>query len=369
MNRHSTVRLALLLLMGCALFLSTCSKDYSYEGGPINGGTTGLAKYWISNTAGNCAPATVSGKYFTGTQLTADNTVELEVNVSSVGTYILNTNMVNGIQFTASGFFTSTGTQNIILKGGGTPLAEGSFSFVSSDSSKCLFSLVVTKPIIPIAQYTLAGSPGNCNDVLVQGTYTAGWRLDFANTATITVDVAAAGAYSIHTDTLNGISFSASGNFMYTGIQKVVLVGSGTPQNPRNLVFSPLGDSSTCMFTISVANRQPLATYVLESGGSATNPCIYAVSGNYKAGTPLSPDNTVSVSVYVTVPGNFTIATQTVNGIDFSYTGNFTSTGGQTVILQGNGTPTAKGTFSFTPAIVGPSPIGGAACSISIVVN
>lgn len=91
--------------------------------------------------------------------------------------------------------------------------------------------------------------------------------------------------------------------------------------------------------------------------------------GNYTSTTALTTSNKVSIRVYVTVIGNFTIATTSVNGITFSYTGSFATTGAQLVVLTGSGTPAAIGTFSFKPQIVGPHPLGGEFCNFDVEVK
>jgi hypothetical protein len=348
--------------------LISCSRDYSYEGGLFTPPVRTSAVYIFSSNAGNCIPNKVLGDYYAGSTLNASHVVELQVNVDSTGNYHIVTSSNNGIVFSATGSFTSTGAQTILLKGNGTPTSDGNYTFVTPDSSQCMFTVSVSKAVKQVAKFTLAGAPNTCVSALVDGNYTAGSSLNNLNKVTISVDVIKTGEFTIRTDTLDGISFSTTGIFTQTGVQQVVLAGTGRPQKPRNLVFTPLGDSSTCSFTIAVVNPQPLATYVLESGGGTnTNPCFSTVSGDYIAGTPLASDNTVAIKVYVTAIGNFTVATQNINGIEFLYTGNFTTTGGQNVILQGAGTPIAKGTFHFTPTIVGPTPIGGAACEFSVL--
>ena len=65
----------------------------------------------------------------------------------------------------------------------------------------------------PIAQavFTLSGAPGFCNNHVINGTCYEGRALTNNNTSILNVDVTSAGAYSVSTDTLDGISFSKSG--------------------------------------------------------------------------------------------------------------------------------------------------------------
>ena len=220
------------------------------------------------------------------------------------------------------------------------------------------------------AMYTFTGAPNGCTNAQVNGTYIYGNALTIANTITISVNVISPGSYIILSDTLDGINFSKSGIFTTAGVQTVVLDGNGTPAQPRNLSFTLTGLSSSCNFSLTVRNPEPLAVYVLESGSGSPNPCVgVVIQGNYTANVPLNNSNSVSIRVTVTVTGIFTIATNTVNGISFSYTGTFTALGSQDVILSGEGTPISAGIFQFSPQIVGPAPIGGNGCAINLTIQ
>lgn len=218
-----------------------------------------------------------------------------------------------------------------------------------------------------VASFTLEGSPNTCTDFKINGTYTSGVPLAADNTVEVMVDVLSIGSYYINTGTADGINFSHTGNFTKTGIQKVVLQGSGTPGDPANLTFAVNSVSSVCSFNLTVVTFGPPATYVLESNQDGT--CTgYSVSGNFVAGTRLLNTNNIAVKTTVTVLGNYTIRTNTVNGMTFSYTGTFVTLGSQAVILTGSGTPAASGTYQFIPQIIGPHPIGGETCTADITV-
>lgn len=219
------------------------------------------------------------------------------------------------------------------------------------------------------ASYTLSGGPNACGNFSVNGTYIVQQGLSSFNTVDVTVDVTHAGDYSLHTDTVNGMHFSASGSFTNTGLQTVRLSGSGTPSAAGLFTFTPTTGSSFCTFDLPVQNNDPLAIYVLESGAGNPNPCIYTLTGTYKAQTPLNASNTISMSIYVQTAGNFTIQTARVNGMVFTATGAFTSTGTQYISLTGSGTPVAKGDFFLVPQIVGPHPLGGQSCAVKITVQ
>ncbi len=349
---------ACLLLLMCMIVCTTCYKEYSYE--------NNAAVYTLDGAGGACAGDTVAGSYYTGIALGPGNIVQLVVNVTTAGRYALQTNSGDGIQFSASGNFSNTGIQKITLMGSGSPDSAGNFSFNPQVDSSCSFIIPVTVKPVLIASFTLAGSPNECTSAMVNGSYSPGVQLTNTNTVTITANVTSIGNYTINTDTLDGISFSASGTFTNTGIQTVALAGSGTPETARNLVFTPQVPGSSCTFNLTVVPTGQLATYVLVSG---QNLCIGSVAGTFAAGTPLSASNTYSLQVYVTVIGNFAIATNSLDGVIFTYAGTFSATGTQTVTLTGSGTPSSAGTFTFTPQIVGPAPLGGQVCDFSVTVS
>jgi len=364
MKKLISVSVVLFALLTGLSLLTTCRKEYSYEGGPKKGS----AIYTLSGGGGICSGSTLSGDYIKGKALADTSTIQLEVHVDSIGTYSISTNTNDGFHFASNGTFTDTGTQYVILTATGTPGAVGDFTFSASATVPCTFTVTVTNAPVIQAVYTLTGTPDTCQNFAVHGNYIAGKAMDIANTVDVYVNVTAMGAYSLKTDTLDGISYSATGTFTATGIQKISLQASGTATDPRNLTFTPKINASHCTFNVAVINPEPLATYVLESGYGNPNPCIYSVSGNYSTQSPLGTTNTVTIKVFVTVLGNFTIATNTVNGMEFSHTGTFTTLGSQVVILTGSGTPVAAGTFSFAPQIVGPAPLGGQTCAFNVQV-
>jgi hypothetical protein len=107
----------------------------------VTAATGGSAVFTVS-----CTSPVINGVYQVGTALTASNTVTLNVNVTTIGTWSVSTApAVNGIVFTGTGTFTATGAQTITLTGSGTPSAAGSFNFpVTVGGSTCNFSVTVT---------------------------------------------------------------------------------------------------------------------------------------------------------------------------------------------------------------------------------
>ncbi len=77
------------------------------------------------------------------------------------------------------------------------------------------------------------------------------------------------------------------------------------------------------------------------------------INGVYSEGIALNASNTISIDVNISIPGNYTISTNTQNGYSFTATGTFATTGTQTITLTGNGTPTASQTDNFIVTLSG----------------
>lgn len=154
-------------------------------------------------------------------------------------------------------FTLQPGTYTWVAKCGPTDSITGSVTILASQCAK----VEVTFPSGPAAQYSLVSSGGNCSNIQVHGTYFAGKALSQdTNTVTVQVNVTAIGAYTIGTNTVNGYSFSASGNFTTTGVQNVTLKGLGTPVATGTNSFLVTAGTSTCSFTVTVQALPPSGT-------------------------------------------------------------------------------------------------------------
>ncbi len=221
-----------------------------------------------------------------------------------------------------------------------------------------------TQDSIPVpggaAVFTIAGGTGTCTNAIFAGNYQTGILLTAANKVTITVKVDTIGSYSMVIAVVNGISFKGAGIFTTTGTQVVVLTGSGTPLSAGTFNFSP--GLSGCTFSITVLGSNA-STAIFTYGGSP-GICTAAVpNGIYKAGTALTSSNAVVISINVGTVGIYTIATPVVNGFSFVGSGNFTTTGNQSVTLTATGTPGNAGISTFTP------PNNGCSFSVTVLPN
>lgn len=97
-------------------------------------------------TGDNCINTTVTGSYLAGLSLTMSNTVTIEVNVTSLGSFTLSTDTVNGYYFKGSGVFLQTGVQTVTLFGNGTPVNVQTDQFTVTSpgtSGSCTFNISV----------------------------------------------------------------------------------------------------------------------------------------------------------------------------------------------------------------------------------
>jgi hypothetical protein len=340
-------RLLFFFFIAGLVLINSCKKEYSFENNE-NSSAGSLQ----SDGTGDCLPKIVAGFYIQGTALDGDsNYIEVQVDVTEVGSYAINTDMVNGINFHTSGVFTTTGLNTVRLGGTGTPLVAGIHNFiVTYDSTECAIA-VTTLPGEP-AVFTLDGAPGVCMGFVVEGTYIVSTPLTGSNTVSVNVDVTTIGIYNITTPESNGMTFTGTGVFAATGPQIIVLNGSGIPDAVGNSNIPVTVGSSSCNFSINVVGASAFAV-----------DCSSAVvNGTHQEGVSLTAANTVGINVNVTTTGGYNI-TGTINGMTFAASGNFATTGVQNISLAGNGTPTDDGIF-YIP-LTGGSPT----CNFQVIVE
>lgn len=245
-------RLLGLLFLASLVLLQACQKELSLEIGkdPSEGSLQ-------SGVTDDCLPKIVAGAYEKSIPLNGTvNYIEVQVNVTKPGAYIIYTDTVNGIYFRAAGIFTTTGLNTVRLKGTGTPFNSGISNFiVTYGSTECMVSVTVLPAggAVP-AVFTLTGAPGTCMSAVVSGNYVAGTALTASNTVVINVNVTAIGTYNMTTPTSNGIVFSGSGTLGFLGAQTITLTASGTPVSAGNTNIPVTTGSSSCGFVIDVTS-------------------------------------------------------------------------------------------------------------------
>ncbi len=234
------------LVAFCSIALIACQKEIKFDD---NGKSVGvLAK----DAAGDCIPVTINGVYKVDSALTADNFVDVKVNVTIPGTFEIKSDTVNGYSFRKVGSVVF-GTNTIRLYASGKAIVAGLNLFtIKYNNSVCTFSITAAGTSAGTAVYTLGGSPGNCTGATASGEYKTGLALTPNNTVTIQVNVTQLGTYGIGATTGNGFVFSGSGLFTTLGLQNVILTGLGTPVNAGSTTVRVTNLAGVCSFTIPV---------------------------------------------------------------------------------------------------------------------
>nr|WP_294783351.1 hypothetical protein [uncultured Flavobacterium sp.] len=288
----------------------------------------------------NCGIINPLGSYNIGIPLTQSNKLTVSVSPTVLGFWNIHTNIVNGYSFSGTGTFTDlTPNQTVELLGTGTPIASGinNFNIVSNATTPATASCTnVPVTVAPVA-YTM-----NCATAIPNGVYMQDTPLNATNTITLPVNVTATGQTTITTSTANGITFSSGLiNLSTLGSQNVTLNGSGTPTAAGTVALTATGTPgavSTCSINLTIA-AQPVS-YTTNCSGITT-------AGEYAPNTPMTASNTMTIPVNVTYVGNYTISTNSLNGVSFSGSGTFASTGSQNVVLTASGTPLTTGSFTY----------------------
>lgn len=218
----------------------------------------------------DCSQAIVAGVYKQDEAMTASNTVTIKANVQATGETTIRTNTVGGIYFTSGPLsFDSLGERDVVLTAVGTPTTPGVNTFTLDASpgmvATCGFDVTITGQ--PVA-YSLT-----CSTIVVNGTYAPNIAMNATNTMTLSVNVQYPGAYTISTNTVNGVTFSASGTFTLTGTQDVTLQASGTGLTGGTHRFTITSNSSlgsnTCNKNVEFVYRK---INVLGLGGGTYQP-------------------------------------------------------------------------------------------------
>jgi len=239
-----------LLPLSALLLFTACQKEFSLElSGTVSTGSL------QSDVTGDCLPKTVQGVYEVGTVLDPDsNYIDIQVNIAGTGTYSISSDTINGMVFRANGSFSTTGVNDVRLKGTGTPLAAGINSFtISYDSTECVVAITtLPRGGAVSAVFTLAGAPDTCMSYVLAGNYIAGVATTAANTVVINVNVNVPGTYNITTGLSNGITFSGSGSFINTGQQTITLTATGTPGVVGSTNIPVTAGTSSCIFAVDI---------------------------------------------------------------------------------------------------------------------
>lgn len=323
----------LLLLIAAVAGLTSCKKEHSLE--------LGFAEGEIQiDDDGNCIPAEQFGRYEVATAINPDsNYLEITVDITKIGKYEIITDTVNGLYFEDAGSIFELGVITLKLEGHGTPLAAGEFFYrVRIGDIECSVPLIIQpEGTYTPAIFTFNGSPDNCSNAQVFGEYINGVAVTSStHYVVLNINVIKVGFYSV-TTTANGVTFSSGGMLTTLGPQTLVLTAQGTP-NAGGTVQVPVSSSmGGCSFELVIVNQ---AEFQLD--------CTKAVfTGMFVAGLALNSNYSVVIPVNVTQTGIYSITSGPVNGVTLRASGDFTTTGNNTITFSLTGTPAAQGEFTY----------------------
>ena len=192
--------------------------------------------------------------------------------------------------------------------------------------------------VLPAATFTASSIA--CTGTLA-GTYTQGVAMTSTNTKTVTITVATIGTYTASTNTVNGVTFSASGTLVATGAGvQIKLTASGTPVASGAFTYTTTITGQTCTFSVTyalgvvvncsgtVAGQLSPLTDVLTNGQAYTA----TVAEAYSSGTGAAYGTTTVTQSGLTLTR--TAGTYAVGGGTVSYTmsGTYTGTTGPSAV-------------------------------------
>ena len=349
-NKYTNMKFLRLFILAftAGIVFSSCQKELSAETGSALGS---LAK----DAAGDCAPISVNGAYKKDTVLAAANFVDVQLDVTQVGIYIISTDTVNGYYFRATGVTPVPGANSIRLVGFGKPIAVGVDVFtVKFGGTTCQFTVNVTLGTGggggTTAVFTFASAGAACAGATQTNNFYVGIPTNPAiNKMTLLVNVTQAGTYTLTTTPVNGLTFTGTGTLSVGTNQPLVLGASGTftgaPGSVAYTFSTTTPVASTCGFSLTVQATPGPSTFTVNCATPATQ------TGTFQAGTALTAASKITLSVTAATTGIYSITTNTVNGVSYVGAGNFTTTGTQNVDLFAsplNNTPAAAGSFMYT---------------------
>lgn len=230
----------------------------------------------------DCSSSKAMGSYVKGKELTNSNYLSIAVNITKVGNYAISGTTTNGYNFYGTGVFLNTGVQTIQIPGQGIPLniQTDNITLEANGAEVSCSPAISISVLSPAATYTMS-----CGSATVSGVYKVGTALAVSNTITLPVNVSALGSYTITTNTVDGISFNASGTFTATGNQNITLQGMGTPTSTTLKTMTITSDSkggvsTTCTVNVIVVVPKKKLLAI----GTAPNGCGYNVSGTSPSG-------------------------------------------------------------------------------------
>ncbi len=137
---------------GLVVYCTDCNSCNNAGGELVVYTGTGAGQGWKCVGGGggtavftsDCSTAVMNGTLSVGNPATSN--ITMNVNVTSLGTYNIQSSVTDGVQFIANGSFTATGIQTLTLYPTGTPASAGSFTWtINSGGSSCSVTSTVNQ--------------------------------------------------------------------------------------------------------------------------------------------------------------------------------------------------------------------------------
>jgi hypothetical protein len=209
----------------------------------------------------------------------------------------------------------------------------------------------------------------NCdNNIAMNGRYVTGTGLTTAEYVKVTVNVTEIGTYDFkaYSTPANGYYFSAMGEFLTTGVQTIIMYGTGVPVNPQTDTFKlTLNGTEVCPNKVKITVAAPLkplsgvklgdigsqpeggfafaTTWFKAFMNSWSNFGPIPASKVYTDGSPLAPENLSNTLSDINIMNQYDIiALSWRGGADISVAQRsalkiFAETPGKTLILHPEG--------------------------------
>jgi hypothetical protein len=134
----------------------------------------GIATGSLQDAKGYCLPYAVHGNFYKDAPAAPDsNYVELTLDVKSIGTYNIKTDIIHGVFFADSGKFTTTGINKVRMHPFGTFQGTGEASYpIVWSNTYCQFSVNIVDSTLPEGQYRFIADSKPFHGVLGYEYYT-----------------------------------------------------------------------------------------------------------------------------------------------------------------------------------------------------
>lgn len=244
-----------------------------------------------------------------GEYLRDTEAIHLTVHVTQAGTYNISADSGNGYSFYGSGTFTTTGFFTLVLEGLGTPLNK-------SEGDNIVFTINGKTSTVCNDQLKIKVLSSQLDFVITNGvvdTKNLNWKTYIGvplnasqNTITLNVDVKNIGFWQVQsTSTINGMTFSGSGEFRNVGVQQIEIVGQGIPQVATGVSSPNIFDFKTNSENNSVPQLR-VHVHVLDVDYEmvCNNPLYPIVfRGEFKEEETITRNNAVTIPIKVKAPG------------------------------------------------------------------